>query len=126
MANPDLLDEQGDLVSNTCRVLANGGLMDTVLGPVSMRLDRSHILIRRRGPHKLGLCFSEAADVQLDDCDGNGDDLRGIYQPPSELPLHSELMRLQPEAGAVVRAHPPRRSTARYLRGGAATGVRFF
>jgi ribulose-5-phosphate 4-epimerase/fuculose-1-phosphate aldolase len=95
------------LVAEACRVLATEGLVDNVLGHVSMRVGEHQMLIRCRGPEERGLLFSEAGDIRLVDFDGNSDELGGSYKTPSELPIHGELMRLRPDVSAVVHAHPP-------------------
>lgn len=104
---PDQLEEGRALVAQACRILAAEGLMDTILGHVSLRVDDSSMLIRCRGPVERGLLFSEPGDVRLVDFDGRGDDLADGYAVPNELPIHGELLRSRPELNAVVHAHPP-------------------
>ena len=83
------------------------GLVEGILGHVSKRVDARTMLIRCRGPQESGLAFSEASDVRLVDLDGDSSDLPPGYAVPSELPIHAELLRARPDAGAVVHAHPP-------------------
>ncbi len=67
------------------------------------------MLIRCRGPHERGLAWTEARDVRLVKMDGSQGapgELDG-WSPPSELPLHAEVLRHRSDVGAVVHAHPP-------------------
>jgi 3,4-dihydroxyphthalate decarboxylase len=93
-------------VAQACRVLAHRGLVEGVLGHVSLRIGES-MLLRCRGPRERGLRFSEPEDVRLVGL--NGEPLESLegYKPPNEWPIHGEIMRLRPEVGAVVHAHPP-------------------
>lgn len=93
-----------------CRVLANRGLADGVLGHISLLVDENALLIRCRGPRERGLAFTEAEDIRLVDLDGNpaaDGELDGGYTVPNELPLHTEILRSRPDVKAVVHAHPP-------------------
>jgi ribulose-5-phosphate 4-epimerase/fuculose-1-phosphate aldolase len=100
------LDSRRQEVALACRVLAARGLADGILGHISVRVGEGQLLVRCRGPRERGLAFTEAADIRLVDFDGN-DDLGGGYRAPSELPLHTEVLRSRPEVGTVVHAHPP-------------------
>lgn len=93
-------------IAVACRVLAARGLADGILGHISVRVDEERLLIRCRGPLERGLAFTEEADIRLVDMAGEGD-LDGGYRPPSELPLHTEVLRSRPEVRTVVHAHPP-------------------
>jgi ribulose-5-phosphate 4-epimerase/fuculose-1-phosphate aldolase len=92
-------------VAVACRVLAVEGLVEHILGHVSARVG-GRMLIRCRGPREHGLRYTTAEDVHELDLDGGGE-LPAGYKPPNELPIHGELLRVRPEAGAVVHAHPP-------------------
>jgi ribulose-5-phosphate 4-epimerase/fuculose-1-phosphate aldolase len=93
-------------IAEACRVLEHRGLVEGVLGHVSMRFGEG-MLLRCRGPEEAGLRFSSARDVRLIGLDGTPlEDLEG-WKPPNEWPIHGEIMRLRPEVGAVVHAHPP-------------------
>jgi 3,4-dihydroxyphthalate decarboxylase len=94
-------------VAQACRILALEGLAEGVLGHVSARVDDGRMLLRCRGPEERGLEATSAEDVRLVDLDGHGDDPASGYAVPNELPIHGELLRARPEAGAVVHAHPP-------------------
>lgn len=92
-------------VAQACRVLALRGLVDGVLGHVSVRVGADQLLVRCRGPAERGLLFTEPGDIHLVDLDGNGD--LGDHAVPNELPLHTEVLRARPAVNAVVHAHPP-------------------
>ncbi|HEX3592368.1 MAG TPA: class II aldolase/adducin family protein [Pseudonocardiaceae bacterium] len=94
-------------VAQACRILAVEGVVDGILGHVSVRVGDDRMLIRCRGPREHGLLFTEQADIRLVDFDGQGAELTDGYAVPNELPIHGEAMRARPEVGAVVHAHPP-------------------
>ena len=93
-------------LARACRVMAHRGLVSDILGHVSARVGSGHLLVRCRGPLERGLAFTEPDDIRLLNLDGQGD-LEGGYAPPSELPIHTEVLRRHPDAAAVVHAHPP-------------------
>lgn len=95
------------LVADACRVLAAEGLVETILGHVSLRVDDHRLLVRARGPNERGLRFTTPADVALVDLDGRLQPGEGDLRLPSELPIHTGLLRARRDAGAVVHAHPP-------------------
>jgi ribulose-5-phosphate 4-epimerase/fuculose-1-phosphate aldolase len=95
------------LIAEACRILANGGLAEDILGHVSTRsADGSGVLIRCRGPLERGLLFTELDDVHLLPA-GPGHELPGGYQPPNEYPIHREIYEARPDVQAIVHAHPP-------------------
>jgi 3,4-dihydroxyphthalate decarboxylase len=101
-------------VARACRVLAHRGLVEDVLGHVSLRVAPDRVLLRCRGPHERGLRFTTPADIRAVDLDGrilDGGDHDG-YSPPSEAPIHLETLRQRPGVDAVVHAHPPAVITA--------------
>jgi hypothetical protein len=52
------LDESRSTVALGCRVLARAGLVENVLGHVSVRTAPDRMLIRCRGPQERGLLFT--------------------------------------------------------------------
>jgi ribulose-5-phosphate 4-epimerase/fuculose-1-phosphate aldolase len=103
----DELDAARQEVARACRVMAHTGLVDDVLGHVSVRVDEDRLLVRCRGPRERGLRFTEPADVRLVSFAGEVlDDDGSSWRPPSELAIHTELRRARPVVGAVVHAHP--------------------
>jgi ribulose-5-phosphate 4-epimerase/fuculose-1-phosphate aldolase len=99
-------DSMRTTVALGCRVLARAGLMENVLGHVSVRTGPDRMLIRCRGPQERGLLFTTREDIHEVTLDGAGD-LPPGYSVPHELPIHAEILRARSEVGAVVHAHPP-------------------
>jgi 3,4-dihydroxyphthalate decarboxylase len=92
-------------VATACRILANAGLVEDVLGHVSARAGDGRLLVRCRGPQERGLGLTTPGDIRLVSFDAGdpGDD----YTLPNELPIHVELLRADATVQAVVHAHPP-------------------
>jgi ribulose-5-phosphate 4-epimerase/fuculose-1-phosphate aldolase len=99
-------------IAEACRILALQGLAEDVLGHVSVRTGPAELLVRCRGPHERGLLFTTRDDVHQVPLHGEPPELPGGYVPPSELPIHTEVLRRRPEVQAVVHAHPPAVITA--------------
>jgi len=91
--------------ATACQVMAYCGLVEHVLGHVSLRVAEDEILMRCRGPEEAGLAYTSSDDLRLVRLDGTGD--FGRWTAPNELPIHTEVMRRRPEVSAVVHAHPP-------------------
>jgi ribulose-5-phosphate 4-epimerase/fuculose-1-phosphate aldolase len=103
------LDEQRALVAQSCRVAAARGLVDGILGHLSLRVGDDHLLIRCRSDADIGVAFTRPADVRLITLDGTAGaagELDG-YRVPNELPIHVETMMSNPEYRAVAHLHPP-------------------
>jgi ribulose-5-phosphate 4-epimerase/fuculose-1-phosphate aldolase len=94
-------------VAQACRILAMEGLVEGVLGHVSVRAGENRMLIRCRGRDERGLMFTAERDVRQTDLDGALVGAAEGYAVPNELPIHGELLRARPEVNAVVHAHPP-------------------
>jgi ribulose-5-phosphate 4-epimerase/fuculose-1-phosphate aldolase len=93
-------------VALACRILANAGLAEDILGHVSVRTGPDRMLVRCRGRCEQGLLFTVDEDVRPVDLDGRSDALDG-WAVPNELPIHAELLRARPDVDAVVHCHPP-------------------
>jgi ribulose-5-phosphate 4-epimerase/fuculose-1-phosphate aldolase len=108
-------DVNGDLgaarheLAVACRVMANCGIVEDVLGHISVRVDERHILIRCRGRREAGLRFTVVDDIRLVEADTGRviDDPSGTFAPPSELPIHTAVLAARPDVSCVVHAHPP-------------------
>jgi ribulose-5-phosphate 4-epimerase/fuculose-1-phosphate aldolase len=85
--------------------MAEVGLVENVLGHISVRLPGGELLIRCRGPREAGLAFTTAEDIRRVGPDGRSD-YTG-WTAPNELPIHTEILRRRPDMTAVVHAHPP-------------------
>jgi len=81
------------------RLLAKAGLISGSEGNLSVKLE-DRILVTPGGVIK-----SEITPEDLAEVDFSGRVLKG--NPTSELPLHLEIYRREPEAGAVVHTHSP-------------------
>ena len=92
-------------VAAACRVLAATGLVEHVLGHVSLRTGPDRLLVRCRGPRESGLAWTTGRDVREVPLDGPPD--VAPWAVPNELPIHRVLLRRRPDATAVVHAHPP-------------------
>lgn len=101
--------EQQVMVARACRLLAYRGLVEDVLGHISLRVASRRALLRCRGPRERGLRFTLPGDIRLVDFDDgivDGGAERG-YSPPNEAPIHVETLRRHPAVRSVVHAHPP-------------------
>lgn len=103
------LDEQRALVAQACRVAAARGLVDGILGHLSLRVDEEHLLIRCRSDTDAGVAFTRPEDIRLIQFDGSAGaaaELDG-YRLPNELPIHVETLLADPRHRAVAHLHPP-------------------
>ena len=85
------------------------GLVENILGHISLRVDDNRALVRCRGPEESGLRFTTPDDVRVVDLDSGEiiDDPDGEYKVPSELPIHTSVLAAHPDVACVVHAHPP-------------------
>ncbi|MXV87033.1 MAG: class II aldolase/adducin family protein [Acidimicrobiales bacterium] len=92
-----------------CRVMAHRGLVENILGHISVRIEGGRALVRSRGPRERGLQFTVPDDVRVVDLDTGeiADDPAGDYAVPSELPIHTSVLAAHPDVECVVHAHPP-------------------
>lgn len=105
----DQLDQQRRLVAQGCRVAAARGLVDGILGHLSLRVDDDHLLIRCRSDADAGVAFTRPTDVRLIEFGGSAGtsgELDG-YRVPNELPIHVETMLADSRHRAVAHLHPP-------------------
>ena len=103
------LDQQRALVAQACRVAAARGLVDGILGHLSLRVDDDHLLVRCRSDTDTGVAFTRPSDIRLIGFDGSAGadgELDG-YRVPNELPIHVETMLADPDHRAVAHLHPP-------------------
>lgn len=103
-------DELREAVATACRVMAETGLVEHVLGHISVRLGTDRLLVRCRGPLEAGLAYTTADDIHAVSFDEHPD--LGDWSVPNELPIHTEVLRRRPDVTAVVHAHPPAVVTA--------------
>ncbi|WAH35639.1 class II aldolase/adducin family protein [Alicyclobacillus dauci] len=88
-----------------CRILAMEGLVDEILGHISVRLSGDEMLIRCRSPLEQGVAYTQIDAVQHVTFDGDG--AEDGYHVPKELSIHTEVYRARPDVGCVIHAHPP-------------------
>lgn len=103
------LDQQRAVVAQGCRVAAARGLVDGILGHLSLRVDDERLLVRCRSDTDTGVAFTRADDIRLIRFDGTAGapgELDG-YRVPNELPIHVETMLADPGHVAVAHLHPP-------------------
>ena len=103
------LDEQRELVALACRVAAARGLVDGILGHLSLRVDDERLLLRCRSDTDTGVALTRPSDIRLIGFDGSAGtpgELDG-YRVPNELPIHTETMLADPQRRAVAHLHPP-------------------
>ena len=103
------LDQQRALVAQGCRVAAARGLVDGILGHLSLRVDEERLLVRCRSDTDTGVAFTRPSDVRLIAFDGTAGapgELDG-YRVPNELPIHVETMLADSGHVAVAHLHPP-------------------
>jgi ribulose-5-phosphate 4-epimerase/fuculose-1-phosphate aldolase len=103
------LVQQRALVAQGCRVAAARGLVDGMLGHLSLRVDDDHLLVRCRSDPDTGVAFTRPSDIRLVGFDGSAGadgELDG-YRVPNELPIHVETMMANPDHRAVAHLHPP-------------------
>ncbi|MEZ3160695.1 class II aldolase/adducin family protein [Microbacterium sp. BWT-B31] len=91
------------VLAEACRILAHAGLAEDILGHVSVRTERG-LAVRCRGPLESGLLFTRPEDIHEV---APGVELEPGYDPPNELPIHTEAMRARPDVRAVVHVHAP-------------------
>jgi len=111
MRRPDVAQLRRE-IARACRILALQGLAEDVLGHVSVRAGAGEVLVRCRGPAERGLLFTTPGDIHLVPLDGTTPDLPAGYTAPSELPIHTGVLRERAGVRAVVHAHPPAVITA--------------
>lgn len=108
----DPLAQQRALVAQGCRIAAARGLVDGILGHLSLRIDDEHLLIRCRSDTDTGVAYTRPDDIRLVTFDGKAGaagELDG-YRVPNELPIHAEtLLAAQQHRRhrAVAHLHPP-------------------
>lgn len=105
----ETLDRQRSLVAQACRVAAARGLVDGMLGHLSLRVDEDHLLVRCRSDTDTGVAYTRPSDIRLITFDGTAGapgELDG-YRVPNELPIHLETMLADERRRAVAHLHPP-------------------
>ena len=103
----DNLEELRKKVAISCRILGMLGLVNESTGHVSARIPGTdEMFIRCRGGNEEGIAFTGVHNIRRTDFDGEGPHVGEVHASPNETPIHGEIYRAKPEAGAVVHAHP--------------------
>lgn len=90
------------LIAEACRILANAGLAEDILGHVSLRTSEG-LAVRCRGHSESGLLFTTENDIH----EISSAPLDPSYSAPNELPINSEVLRARPDVNSVVHVHAP-------------------
>lgn len=102
-------DDLKTRIARACRVLGKMELTRALRGHISARIPGTErIFVRARGPAENGVRYTtedEIVEVGLD-----GQPVKGMpkgLRTPSEIYIHTEIMRARPEVNAVLHLHPP-------------------
>ncbi len=85
-----------------CRQMHLKGFICATDGNASIRFQKKEILVTPTGVHK---GFLSERDIIIIDI--NGEIISGEKKPSSEILMHLEIYRRNPEIEAVLHAHPP-------------------
>jgi L-fuculose-phosphate aldolase len=90
-----------------CRIIGRLHLTREPNGHVSVRIPGSeHILIKARGPQESPLSYTTTDDLMVVDIDGKQISGREGLAPPSEVFIHTEVLRARPDLNSVIHLHP--------------------
>ena len=96
-------------IARACRVLGKMELTRALRGHISARIPGTNrIFIRARGPAENGVRYTtedEIVEIGLD-----GKPVAGMpkgLRTPSEVYIHTEILRARPDVNAVLHLHPP-------------------
>jgi ribulose-5-phosphate 4-epimerase/fuculose-1-phosphate aldolase len=108
VTHTDQLADNRAAIAAACRIAAGRGLVEGMLGHISLRIDDERLLIRCRSDADTGIEFTRPSDIRLVRFDGSAGatgELDG-YRVPHELPIHVESMLAHPRHRAVAHLHP--------------------
>jgi 3,4-dihydroxyphthalate decarboxylase len=95
-------------LARCCRLMAYRGLVDDILGHISLRVAGERMLLRCRGDDEKGLRFTRPNDIRLVEIrSGRLLEPSGGFAPPSEMPIHAEVLMARSDVHSVVHVHPP-------------------
>jgi L-fuculose-phosphate aldolase len=96
-------------IARACRVLGKMELTRGLRGHISARIPGTdHIFIRARGPAENGVRYTTEDEIVEIDLDGKP--VAGMpkgLRTPSEVYIHTEILRARPGVNAVLHLHPP-------------------
>jgi L-fuculose-phosphate aldolase len=100
------MEAAADAIVGAGRRLGIRGLISAGEGNLSVRLDRSRILVTPSGRRKDELAPDDLVVVRLDHPDAEARSRSG-FAPTSDLAIHLAIHAARPDMGAVVHAHLP-------------------
>jgi L-fuculose-phosphate aldolase len=89
-------------IARCCRRMAEVGLIAGQDGNVAVRVGEDRALVTPTGLLKAQVTTEDIVEVDL-----AGRHVRGHRRASSELDMHLRILRIRPDVGAVVHAHPP-------------------
>lgn len=96
-------------IARACRVLGAMELTRALRGHISARIPGTNrIFVRARGPAEQGVRFTTEDEIVEVDLDGKP--VAGMpkgLRTPSEIYIHTEILRARPDVNAVLHLHPP-------------------
>jgi len=97
------IEELKETLAYGCRVLAFAGQSDIIWGHVSCRLPGTDTFLMKAA--YLGL--EEASPDNIITVDLEGNKIEGKAKIHSEVPIHSEILKMHSRVNCVVHTHPP-------------------
>ena len=96
-------------IARACRVLGKMDLTRALRGHISARIPGTNrIFVRARGPAENGVRYTTEEEIVEIDLDGKP--VAGMpkgLRTPSEVYIHTEILRTRPDVNAVLHLHPP-------------------
>jgi ribulose-5-phosphate 4-epimerase/fuculose-1-phosphate aldolase len=96
-------------IARACRVLGKMELTRALRGHISARIPGTNrIFVRARGPAENGVRYTTEEEIVEIDIDGKP--VAGMpkgLRTPSEVYIHTEILRARPDVNAVLHLHPP-------------------
>lgn len=103
------VDELRERIATACRVVGTLGLTKAATGHISARLPGTdRIFIRARGPDEIGVRYTTAHEIIEVDLNGKAVNAPKGLLAPSEVFIHTSIMRARPDVYGVVHIHPPK------------------
>lgn len=103
------IDNLRERIALACRVLGTLDLTRAATGHISARLPGTdRVFIRARGPRELGVRYTTAGEVIEVDFEGKIVDAPKGLLAPSEVFIHTSILKARPDVNAVVHMHPPK------------------
>lgn len=101
------MDQLKDELSAACRIVGRLRLTREPNGHISIRIPGTDkILIKARGPLEAPLSFTRPEDLAIVDIDGRLLEGREGLAPPSEVFIHTEVLRQRADIQSVIHIHP--------------------